>query len=130
VTSHIRIYAAAYFAAQGLAGAGWWIVMETEPALAGYFLSKQIGEAQYGALLISDVMIFVLGSLVASGAIWMKARWHMLSVWGVTGGTAYATIFALAMYVLAGEGAVGAVLMVGATACCFLFGWRLWRAGP
>ena len=126
----MRIYAAIYFAFQGIAGAGWWILMVLVPAVQGHFLPDELTGALYSALLVTDTTVFVMGSLVASAAIWTKTPWHVPIVWMVSGGTVYATLFTVAACALTGVGTIGAGLMTVATVFCLFFAWRLWRVGP
>ncbi|MGW9157719.1 methyltransferase family protein [Microbacterium sp. NPDC055665] len=94
-----------YFAAQALAGAGWWIGVFTLP----WVRTATLGTLDVRLLAALDIPLFVIASaLVGCGlrfAAWIAAPWTVLVA---TGMVLYATVTASAGW--------GALLMVAAAA--------------
>lgn len=110
----------AYFALQAVAGALWWVLVPTVPAVATATLGR-LDPLLVGAL---DIPLFVAASaLVAFGirrAAWIAAPWTLLVTAGMV---LYATV--------TGEAGWGAVAMIAASAGSVLAGMLvLWDRVP
>lgn len=100
-----RALGRAYFAAQAVAGAAWWVAV---------FSSDAVREATLGRLdpvpvALLDIPLFVIGSAIAA-----TGRWAAL--WIVPAWTAFATAGIVVYATLTGAAGWGAVLMIAATA--------------
>jgi hypothetical protein len=106
---------AGYLVVQALAGVVWWSALALSPTLRSWFeLSPGRPEA-VDAFLVADVLVVVLGSLVAARGVAGGARWAGAAVAFTTGGLAYATLYLVGWVALTGTGAALLALMVPPT---------------
>lgn len=96
----------AYFAAQALAGALWWVCVATVPMIRTATLGA-LDPVLVGAL---DIPLFVVGSALAAFGV----RW---AAWLATGWTAFVTAGLGVYATVTGEAGWGVLAMITATAC-------------
>lgn len=110
---NLRHSAGLYFAAQGLAVLGWWILLIAVPASRAYF---QMGdsEAILLAFWLPDLVLLALGSLLVSACIRLDSKLLTIVLWLVVGTISYATLYCLAFAMMTDTGWLGVVMMLAA----------------
>ena len=91
-----------YFALQALAGVLWWIGLWASPEFGRWFFAAEFLERDRVVFLIADLMVFVLGSGLVAWLAVREHRWSAPLAWIVLGGTAYATLTCLGLYLEGG----------------------------
>lgn len=110
----VRSAAAAYFLIQGLAVAGWWILLITYAESRVWFALQTDSLATLWAFWLPDLLLIGPGSFVAALAIQVRFRFAEHLAWLVTGGVAYATLYTLALVNMTDRGWLGVVMMLPA----------------
>lgn len=111
-----RRWAAGYLAAQAAAVVVWWAALATSPRVRGWFEMDADRRDLLTAFAAGDAVVLALGSALAAAGLARGARWAVVAAATVTGGCLYATLLLAAWVGLGGDGAVGLVPMVAATA--------------
>lgn len=106
----IRQSAFLYFALQGLAVLGWWILLVLAPATRAYF---QMGasETTLMAFWLPDLFLLALGSLAAGALCLYENRFAIHAVWFVVGAISYASFYCLSFALMTDTGWLGVVFM-------------------
>lgn len=134
-----RQAAARYLALQGLAGAAWWVMLWRWPPSRAWFFASTFDATLVGAFTLPDLVLFVVGSLVAALALHRRRRWGLVATAIVAGATAYATLLCWGASLITGQAWLATVVMSAATfmtAICVWFAWPgvdlgwLFRASP
>jgi protein-S-isoprenylcysteine O-methyltransferase Ste14 len=109
----IRLFAAVYFAVQGVAVLAWWILLFAVPASRKYF---QMGASDtiLLAFWLPDLFFLAVGSLAVSAFVWFESKYLIVAVWFVVGAISYATFYCLAFAMMTDTGWLGVVLMFAA----------------
>jgi protein-S-isoprenylcysteine O-methyltransferase Ste14 len=106
----IRFFASIYFALQGLAVAGWWILLFSIPASRKYFQMGD-GETILLSFWLPDLFFMAIGSVVVSAFCFFNSKFLNIAVWFVVGATAYATVYCLSFALMTDSGWLGVVFM-------------------
>jgi len=104
--------AAAYFGAQGVAVAAWWVLLWAMPATRGFFLPSGELTRAFLAFALPDVVVLGGGSVAAGVLIARADRRARVTLWVVVGALAYATLYTLAWWILTGAPVLSVALMV------------------
>lgn len=127
-----RVYAG-YFVVQALVGVGFWVLLAASPEIRAGFELLDTEHAVTDAFLFADVLVGIVGSMVAAWAILTGRRTAPAFAAFAAGGLTYATLYILAWVAFTGEGGVMLAIMVPpATLSCFVAHqvWRAWSAPP
>jgi len=116
---------ASYLAVQGGLAAVWWLALLRLPAVRAPFELAADRPLRLDAFLLSDALLFVVGSALGAWGIARSARWARGAVIAVAGGAGYASLYLVAWVLQGGSGGVGLVAMVPATVVTALVAWRL-----
>lgn len=106
--------------------AAWWSALVLVPALRGAFVVPGSSELTLFAFVVPDVVLGVVGGLVAAIGLWRKRPWGNSALLLVTGGMVYAALYCVVI-ACAGGGWWGALLMtpslIAMPLLCVLLGW-------
>lgn len=121
----MRRLAVAYFLLQAFGTAAWWVFMFAQPAYS--LLFWPITEFPQGlwAFFFPDVLILIVGSLVAAQGIERNKPWARAAVCLVAGGTIYAGMVTLVLALFVARGWLGAVVMLLPMIVPALIAWRM-----
>jgi hypothetical protein len=122
--------AVAYLALQSAACAAWWVGLAFSPGFRAHFVVPGQADETLLVFWLPDLVVWILGSLVAAYATAVRARWAPVALGVAAGGVLYPTLHAGAVLWMTGSGALGFVLMTPAaltTAGLALLGPRLVR---
>ena len=120
--------AAAYFGGHAVLDLAWWGTVATWDRFRGWFELDPTHHRSLDAFFFADLVILFAASVVAALAI--LRRWPSAPVWaaGVTGGSAYATLYLAGWVIRGGHGWFGVAAMSIETAIMAVFVVALTRA--
>ena len=110
----VRKAAAAYFALQGIAVVGWWVMLAVWPESREWFRLERGSLTTLWAFWLPDLLLIGPFSLAASWLIYRRGRYAEAAAWLVTGAVTYATLNTTAIAMMTDLGWLGVVLMVPA----------------
>ena len=102
--------AALWCGVQALGIAAWWSALVLAPALRSAFVVPGSSELTLFAFVVPDVLLGVIGGLVAALGLWRERPWGRTALLLVTGAMVYAALYCVVI-ACAGGGWWGAVLM-------------------
>jgi hypothetical protein len=102
--------AALWCGVQALGIAAWWSALVLVPALREAFVVPGSSELTLFAFVVPDVLLGVVGGLVATVGLWRARPWGHTALLLVTGAMVYAALYCVVI-ACAGAGWWGAVLM-------------------
>lgn len=102
--------AAVWCGVQALGIVVWWSALLMHPPLRAAFLIPDSSEVTLFAFLVPDVLVGVIGGLVATVGLWRGQPWGRAALLLVTGAMVYAALYCVVV-ALAGGGWWGALLM-------------------
>ncbi len=105
-----RRAAARYFVLQAALGALWWIGLLFAPVARPWFGDLRL----LWQLFMPDLVVFVLGSLLAGALAWRSSVFATIGAAMVSGATLYVALFLLSASGPAGRGLLGAAIMSAA----------------
>ena len=111
----LRKAAGAYFALQGLAVMGWWVLLAARPESREWFRLEDDSLTTLWAFWLPDLLLIGPFSFVASYLIHQESRYADAAAWLVTGAVTYATLYTTAIAMMTDVGWLGVVLMLPAT---------------
>ncbi|MHC5004469.1 MAG: hypothetical protein ACYTJ0_15255 [Planctomycetota bacterium] len=122
-TRSSRRPAAAYLLLQGSAVTAWWILLLAVPETRARFRPADAPDTMLLAFWLPDLLLVALGSL-AGGVLLLRAPARAASLlWLVAGATAYATLYCIALLLLAPQTWPAATAMVPAAAVTLAIAW-------
>ncbi|HXG84391.1 MAG TPA: isoprenylcysteine carboxylmethyltransferase family protein [Pyrinomonadaceae bacterium] len=106
----VHHFASIYFAIQGIAVVGWWLLLFFVPASRVYF---QMGDSEtiLLAFWLPDLFLLAAGSFVAAVFCFFDSRFLSIALWFVVGAVGYATFYCFAFALMTDTGWLGVTLM-------------------
>lgn len=103
--------AALYYLIQGVAVAGWWLVLVLRPEVRGFFQLEADSQVSLLAFLIPDAIFLAAGSLAAALLILIRNRYSTVAMWLVTGAISYAWAYTFSFVAMTDVGWLGVIMM-------------------
>ena len=116
-------WAAAYLFLQTAGVLVWWGFVLGSPGVARYFFLQ--GDSL--RFLIPDLLFFVVLGGVAAGGIFRNKDWARFALWGLAGGSLYATALDAVYAFQTGVGWLGPILMAPTVLIPSYLCWRAAR---
>ena len=110
--------ARAYFLAQGVAVAAWWLVLALRPASRAAFNIRGAPDIALLAFAPGDLVVLASGSVVVAAAA--GRAWTGALAWAVVGATLYGTLYTLAAALAGAASWLGVLLMAPAAVLSLL----------
>lgn len=111
----VRKAAAVYFALQGFAVAGWWVLLIALPESREWFRLETNSLTSLWAFWFPDLLLIGPFSFAASWLIHRHGRYAVAAAWLVTGAVTYATLYTTATAMMTDQGWLGVISMAAAT---------------
>lgn len=105
-----------YLLLQALAIGAWWLCLWLVPAARPPFIVGDWPEATLLAFALPDVVVLVLGSLLAAHAVRVHHAAARPLLWLLAGAVAYATLWCAGANLVTGAGWLSTGLMLAASA--------------
>lgn len=103
--------AAVYLVFQSLLAFLWWGAMLFRPDLRPLFHPSAVPDAYLFAFLLPDSVLYFGAALAAAAGFWQDRSWARVALWLHLGGAWFATLYCLALALLAHEAPLGAAAM-------------------
>ncbi len=116
-----------YLLAQAILIVGWWLWLWWSPPARALFVVDDWPEATLLAFALPDVVVLVLGSLLAAAAVRSKHPAGRPLLWLLAGATLYATLWCVGTNLVTGSGWLSTALMAAASAG---MGWAVTARDP
>ncbi|TWT38953.1 methyltransferase family protein [Blastopirellula retiformator] len=110
---HPRTVVAGYLFLQSAATAAWWLLLCLVPASAAWFQPAVWPRETLLGFWLGDLLLLVVGSLVAAIFVLREATHARLAVWGLAAAAWYPALTCVGVSLMTGEAWIAAGLMVG-----------------
>ncbi|MFO0963882.1 MAG: hypothetical protein U0625_13395 [Phycisphaerales bacterium] len=109
-----RRTAAIYLRIQGTLVVGWWLLLLLSPEERARFKAADHPDSALLAFWLGDLVIVAAGSLLAAHWLVRGSPRAAGTLWFLSGGISFGTLYCVALSMLTGQALVGCVLMVPA----------------
>jgi protein-S-isoprenylcysteine O-methyltransferase Ste14 len=110
----VRRAAIGYYLLQGVAVAGWWLMMYLQPSTQGWFRLDPNSPVPLNSFWLGDLLFIAPGSLAAAFLLYVRWKYATAVMWLVTGAISQATFYTAAYSFQSDLGWLGVALMLPA----------------
>jgi len=108
----VRQAAIGYYLLQGVAVAGWWLMMYLQPSTQAWFRLDPNSSVSLDSFWLGDLLFIAPGSLAAAVLLYVRWKYATTVMWLVTGALTQATFYTAAYSLQTDLGWLGVTLML------------------
>ncbi len=118
-----RYFGAFYLLIQSLGAILWWIILWLEPRARPYFRPHDAPDSVLLAFALPDFVFFIGAALLAARRLWKTPQTARGPLLLHVGAASYGALYCIAQWLMTGEAALAALLMM---APLLAGSWLLW----